>query len=48
MSLPKLICDRYVLSPTVKSGRISDVFKATDAHTPGKVVAVKKFQVWPV
>ena len=44
MSLPKLICDRYVLSPTVKAGRISDVFKASDAHSPGSVVALKVFK----
>ena len=44
MSLPKLICDRYMLSPTVKAGRISEVFKATDGHCPGKVVAVKVFR----
>jgi serine/threonine protein kinase len=44
MPLPKLICERYLLSPTVRSGRISEVFKATDGHCPGKVVAVKIFK----
>ena len=44
MKLPKLICDRYLLSPTVIDGRISEVFKATDAHNPGRVVAVKVFK----
>jgi len=44
MKLPKLICDRYLLSPTVIDGRISEVFKATDAHNPGQVVAVKVFK----
>ena len=44
MSLPKLICDRYLLSPTVKTGRISEIFKATDGQCPGKVVAVKVFK----
>jgi serine/threonine protein kinase len=44
MSLPKLISDRYLLSPTVKAGRISDVFKATDAQSPGSIVAVKLFK----
>lgn len=27
MKLPTLICDRYLLSPTVIDGRISEVFK---------------------
>jgi len=44
MKLPTLICDRYLLSPTVIDGRISEVFKATDAHHPGRVVAVKVFK----
>jgi serine/threonine protein kinase len=44
MNLPKLIRDRYLLSPTVKSGRVSEVFKATDAQSPGKIVALKVFR----
>jgi superfamily I DNA and/or RNA helicase/serine/threonine protein kinase len=44
MKLPKLISDRYLLSPTMIDGRISEVFKATDANHPGKVVAVKIFK----
>lgn len=44
MSLPKLICDRYALSPTMKPGRIADVFKAADTLAPGKVIAVKVFR----
>ncbi len=44
MSLPKLICDRYMLYPAVKVGRISEVFKATDGLSPGKIVAVKVFK----
>jgi superfamily I DNA and/or RNA helicase/serine/threonine protein kinase len=44
ISLPKLICDRYLLSPTVIDGRISQVFQATDANNPGRVVAVKVFK----
>ncbi|MCX6848107.1 MAG: AAA domain-containing protein [Verrucomicrobia bacterium] len=44
MSLPKLICDRYALSPTLKVGRISDVFKATDVHCPGSIIALKIFK----
>jgi serine/threonine protein kinase len=44
MNLPKLICDRYVLSSTTKRGRISDVVKATDSNTPGSVVALKFFK----
>lgn len=33
-----------MLSPTTKPGRVSDVYKATDAQFPGKVVAVKVFK----
>jgi superfamily I DNA and/or RNA helicase/serine/threonine protein kinase len=44
MSLPKLLADRYLLSPFVKQGRVSEVFKATDAHTPGRIIAVKVFK----
>lgn len=44
MNPPKLISDRYLLSRTVKAGRISDVFKATDAQSPGSIVAVKLFK----
>ena len=33
-----------MLSPTVIDGRISEVFKATDANNPGLVVAVKIFK----
>ena len=44
MKLPTLVCDRYLLSPIVIDGRISEVFKATDAHNPGRVVAVKVFK----
>jgi serine/threonine protein kinase len=44
MSLPKLISERYLLSPTIKPGRVSDVYKATDAQFPGKVIAVKVFK----
>lgn len=44
MKLPKLISDRYLLSPSVIDGRISEVFKATDANHPGKVVAIKAFK----
>lgn len=44
MSLPKLISDRYLLSPHVKEGRLSEVYKATDAHVPGRVVALKVFK----
>ena len=44
MKLPSLIADRYLLSPNVIQGRISEVFKASDAHSPGKVIAVKVFK----
>jgi serine/threonine protein kinase len=44
VSLPKLIAERYTLSPFVKQGRLSEVFKANDAHNPGKIVAVKVFK----
>jgi serine/threonine protein kinase len=44
MSFPKLINDRYLLSPNVKTGRISEVYQATDGHIPGKVIALKAFK----
>lgn len=44
MKLPTLICDRYPLSPHVHEGRLSEVFKASDAKNPGRVVAVKVFK----
>ena len=44
MKLPTLICDRYLLSPFVKHGRVSDVFRASDSHAPGRIIAVKVFK----
>lgn len=44
MKLPTLICDRYLLSPFVKQGRVSEVFRASDSHSPGRVIAVKVFK----
>jgi serine/threonine protein kinase len=44
VKLPTLICDRYLLSPHVKEGRVSEVFKASDAKNPGRVVAIKVFK----
>ncbi|HTB82739.1 MAG TPA: AAA domain-containing protein [Candidatus Sulfotelmatobacter sp.] len=44
MKLPTLIADRYLLSPHLKEGRISEVFKASDAKNPGRIVAVKVFK----
>src|ERR1035437_4381067 len=44
MNLPPLICERYLLTPHVKQGRVSEVFKATDRHNPEHLIAVKVFK----